>query len=437
MSTMADKSRLLEQIRDGVKLRSVKTVDKSKPLILAENESLKNLTGTAASCPQPPPLPVTFGNRKNGNLVGADRVALMNEIRAGIKLRHIDAPLVFTQARTSNLGSSKALTCSKQQEEKRVTSNSTVTNAAHAAVVRQVVAELKTTNTFHSPLRKENDQNADRDVSLQRLYSKQATTTFSAPPDSFPLANSVSEQQKLKEKDVTISVCPDKSPAKMRSEMKIQLRCSRSKQPFDSFVGKTVKVNKKSSPVNLVSAKSFMAVTLKEPAVKNSPWSFQTVRVSPKGGTLPGKKSSALSVHSNGKTIENSAKLLNAFAESRRLDNRTQRPEGLQSSLSGMQSDQGKRESSGSSGLHSTKMSYQDSSTAFKSGLADNNVGGYPVNGTKQQIIKSNLCELGLAFPGLHDAANEGPDAFRGIRFEIDVDDQSGSFLKVQRCPET
>ncbi|CDW53593.1 WH2 motif protein [Trichuris trichiura] len=335
---MADNSRLLEQIRDGVKLRSVKTVDKSKPLILAENESLKNLIGTPASCRQ---SPITFGNQKNGNSPGADRAALMNEIRAGIKLRHIDAPLVSTQARTNSLGSSKALTPSKQQEEKKVTSNTTVINAAHAAIVRQMVAELKTTNTFHSPLHEENDQNVVRDVPLERLSTKQATSTFSVSPDSFPLANSVSEQQKSKDK-VTISACPNKSPAKMRSEMQIQLRCSRSKQPVDSLVGKTVKVNKKPPPVNLVSAKSFMAVTLKEPLKKNSPWSFQTVRVSPRGGRYPETKSSALSVHHNGRTTESSSQLLDEFAESRLLNNGTQRSDGFQSILSAKQNDQGK-----------------------------------------------------------------------------------------------
>uniref|UniRef100_A0A5S6QZJ4 WH2 domain-containing protein n=2 Tax=Trichuris muris TaxID=70415 RepID=A0A5S6QZJ4_TRIMR len=435
MSIMADTSRLLEEIRDGIKLRSVKTVDKSKPLILAENESLKNVTRTALPplpCPQPPPLPLGLDSDQNGHSINADRTALMNEIRAGIKLRHIDAPVISKPVRVNCLENSKVTMASKQHEEDKVANRAA--EEAHTAIVRQVVAELKTTKTFHSPLSAA--KGTVDNVSLTQLPDKQATNTFTSSCDSFPLTNSVNQKCESKQKGVTMSSFPARSPAKMRSEMRIQLSSSQSTPPCKTTAVKTVEENKKLPPVSRVSAKSFMAVTLKEPSTNNlSPWALQTVRVSPRGWMPHEKKGCAPLLNSIGRTAEKSSKQLSALT----VNDRAQLPKGKDSGpiLPGIQSDKEMYETNGSTNLHLTEVTCRNPWANHRSDMPNTNAGGCPANSAKQQTIKTHLSKLGLTFPGLHEAANEASNAFRGIKFEIDVDDPHGSFLKVQRCPDT
>ncbi|KAL1244300.1 Verprolin [Trichinella spiralis] len=153
---MADKEALLAQIRSGITLRKVKTVDKSSPVIQAENETFRPLSISAYSTPPAPSFSqwknANNSNNNNNNSTSTNghigqstvnRDALLEEIRKGVTLRHIDNSNGKKSHNSAKVEHAKA-------EEKIVKPVELLTQAIKVAAAKKLAQDVKNNYKNHN-----------------------------------------------------------------------------------------------------------------------------------------------------------------------------------------------------------------------------------------------------------------------------------------------
>ncbi|KRZ74272.1 hypothetical protein T10_745 [Trichinella papuae] len=150
---MADKEALLAQIRSGITLRKVKTVDKSNPIIQAENETFRPLSISAYSTPPAPSFSQWNNVHNNSNNSTStnghtgqstvNRDALLEEIRKGVTLRHIDNSSGKKADNSAKVEQAKA-------EEKIVKPVELLTQALKVAAAKKLAEDVKNNYKNHN-----------------------------------------------------------------------------------------------------------------------------------------------------------------------------------------------------------------------------------------------------------------------------------------------
>ncbi|KRY28085.1 putative WH2 motif protein [Trichinella spiralis] len=153
---MADKEALLAQIRSGITLRKVKTVDKSSPVIQAENETFRPLSISTYSTPPAPSFSqwknANNSNNNNNNSTSTNghigqstvnRDALLEEIRKGVTLRHIDNSNGKKSHNSAKVEHAKA-------EEKIVKPVELLTQAIKVAAAKKLAQDVKNNYKNHN-----------------------------------------------------------------------------------------------------------------------------------------------------------------------------------------------------------------------------------------------------------------------------------------------
>ncbi|KAL1240467.1 DNA ligase [Trichinella pseudospiralis] len=152
--SMADKEALLAQIRGGITLRKVKTVDKSSPIIQAENETFRPLSISAYSTPPAPSFShwKNVHNKSNNSTSTNDhhtgrstvnRDALLEEIRKGVTLRHIDNS-------NGKMADNSAKVEQAKVEEKIVKPVELLTRALKVAAAKKLAEDVKNNYKNHN-----------------------------------------------------------------------------------------------------------------------------------------------------------------------------------------------------------------------------------------------------------------------------------------------